>query len=494
MFFLSKLCSEDRRSVGHSYRSGPSRDAVTLMETVFAIGIILTGLVGLAALIPIAADNAKATIELDRSVSESTSAAAMGRAQDFTKLDAMVIMDKAAAESGAAFGFGVRPTTNLQTIQWKVSTQLQGTGGAVPTDPIGKLDSPGYGHTAFGDGLAAGICLDPLGVPDPVLINTSTDSPNFTTAVNSADTAFDYSRFPYYNERYRILAAPNESIDGNGTVAARPLWPMSPRMWRATLRSPLYPAASPVGRSQLIQAKTAESVFRGFGSVFGVEGLEDEDPESVLLSRYRIGSAQYDSARDASSNYSWIMTLTPPFLGTTKFRQSIIVINQRENPVPIRANDPLALRKDAYTISEREDNPSGERLTWVSRGIGFSGGTGGEVLLYGSDAISDKIKTNEWVMLSRQPHTVAPASPTGAAVHRWYRVLNVGAPQLGTITTDFAEPNWGGADFPVWRRWVTLAGPDWAFEDGVPDARDDTFCTIVSGAVSVIESEIDLQF
>jgi hypothetical protein len=104
----------------------------------------------------------------------------------------------------------------------------------------------------------------------------------------------------------------------------------------------------------------------------------------------------------------------------------------------------------------------------------------------------------EWVMLSRQPFdlTVTPHLPIGPAVHRWYRVLRVGEPTYGLITTDLGEGNWPTAagDPRVWQRTVTLAGPDWSFGISSPNVelRDDTFCTIVTGAVSVSESEVTL--
>ena len=95
-------------------------------------------------------------------------------------------------------------------------------------------------------------------------------------------------------------------------------------------------------------------------------------------------------------------------------------------------------------------------------------------------------------MLSRQRHENSSGTylPTGAAIHRWFRVLRAEEAERGTVDEDYV---WDSGSTEVWRRWVTLAGSDWAFEDGAPDQRDDTFCTIVTGAVSVIESEVELQ-
>jgi hypothetical protein len=471
-----------------------STSGVTLMEVIFAIGVILTGLVGLAALIPLAANNARATLEMDRSISESTSSAAKSLAHSFNDLDALIIFDKPTVGStGATGNYGYVPSSGLRTIEWKLSGQQNYDRPILATLPTpaffypGKLESPGYGHMPLDSGLNTGICIDPLGMPDP-----SYYSPSRT--ITTGDSAFDPSRFPYYGERYNVLAAPNEAV---GAVGAPPAWPMSPRMWRATLRSPMYDPPQVVGgsptnsllRPYVMSSLAARKMFLGSGGVTQMLSEEKTDPRSIQMSQALVGSAYVDTARDVSSDYSWFVTLAPPFLGGDTFRQSVVVVRRRQAPVPIRANDPLALRSTAYTIEDASENPAAERLTWVGNSIGFTSGSGGEVQLYGSQSVTDEISTEQWVMLSRQPHTTGPLAPTGPAVHRWYRVLRVGETER---VNGFA---WPGGTHNVWRRWVTLAGPDWAFQDETTNTSpvDDTFCTIVTGAVSVIESEVVIQ-
>lgn len=472
------------------------RCGVTLMETIFAIGVIMTGLLGLAALIPVASQNAQATMEMDRSISESTSAAAAGLARSFNDLDRLVIMDKASPGSIGSFApppptpfHGYAPTRNLQTVSRKL---------ALP-DSRGKLETPAYRHHPEQSGLKAALCLDPLGVPELSLIDVPTTSgffvdnvnltPQFVNPVN-ADTVYDYSRFPYYSERYRVLTPPNASIGGVGVA---PNWPMSPRMWRCTLRSEMSPSVVNVRPWHIISTARARQLFQGFGGLVTLTHSEDQALRGVLIDRTTIGNRFVDAATSLASEYSWFATLAPPFAGDNPFRQSIVVVRQRELSVPQRDNDPAALSKNSYDIADAKDNPSGERLTWVGESIGFQGGVGGDVLLYGSEAINDEMNAGEWVMLSRQPHLLGPpVVPTGTAVFRWYRVVRVDEPESGLVNNDF---EWFGpaSATPVWRRWVTLAGPDWIFQDGVVDQRDDTFCTIVTGAVSVIESEVVLQ-
>ncbi|QDT06023.1 hypothetical protein K227x_44300 [Rubripirellula lacrimiformis] len=496
-FMLSKPLNHHRDALHH-------RSGVTLMECIFAIGVILTGLVGLAALIPVASQNARDTMEIDRSISESTSAAAVGLVRSFHELDSLVIFDKpvqgSPAYSAGAYSFA--PSNAMQTIDAKINEA-----------PYLKLDSPGYVHSLPGEGLQSGICIDPFGMPSIALMdsaNSYVDDPTNVQpfyAVNANDSAYDYSRFPYYNERYDVLNPPNEQVGTPGTPVGPPAtkpWPMGPRMWRATLKSPLYPShPAPVGmRTHEIMSPVAiKGIFQGTSGVSSVTGSEDGDPRSVLVNQTLVGGSSIDAGRDGASDYTWFATLTPSFQGSSTYRQSVVVVRKRLPSVPRRIDDPFALQRNNYSVDDAygnpdpDDNPSDERVTWInpSETIGFVGGSGGEVTVYGSQAVSDKIMTGTWVLLSRQPHSLGPVRATGAAVHRWYKVLSVG----DVVTT--SGYSWPGGTNNVWSRRLALAGPDWAFQDedtagGVNTTPiDDTFCTIVEGAVSVIESEVTLE-
>ncbi len=480
---LSKMNSEKLLlAFRRSYRAG-----VTLMEVIFAIGIILTGLLGLAALIPVAANNAKLTLEMDRSVSESTSMSASGIARNFNRLSRIVVYDKQAAGSVLPY-HRIPPYSPALFPATGAPESLQSM-----ATPFGVLNSPGFSHVTADAVVAAGICIDPLGLPEIANWNAPGALSGAMPAIPASPSAFEYTRFPYYTERYNVLNAPNAPV----VAGAVPAWPMSPRMWRATLSADLQDdGAAPVRPRELMPSYALRRIFQGFGDISAIAGEEPSDPKGVLFDRTRFGGPAgtvYDGGRDNSSLYSWFATLAPPLLGGNQFRQSIVVVRQRSLVVPQRLNDPLALNESSYTVTEPEENPSSERLAWIGQAIGFSGGSGGEVLLYGSAAVTTTIGVNEWVMLSRQPFS--GAAPNGAAVHRWYRVLRVDDPEYGFVTSDFAEANWtGGGDPRVWRRWVTLDGPDWSFGLTAPnsDLRDDTFCTIVTGAVSVFESEVTL--
>ena len=482
----------------------PSRYAVTLMEVVFAIGIVLAGLVGLAALIPIAASNAKATVEMDRSINESTSAETIAVLKQMIDLDSLVIYDKLAIDTQPNQALGIVPEQNAISVRYKTENQGVQVNGGLTTIYFGKLESPGYGHHPFGSGLTSAICVDPLGMPNPTFLPSEKYDGAFRLPIDhtqpNPDNVFDYSRFPYFSEMSAVLAPPNENVTQAGGAPF-----LTPRMWRATLAWDLQnDGIKPVNRNEVIPHSVAQRLFRGFGDVSVLNGNEDGDPGSVLVSQTKIGVATqlFDASRDESSRYSWFLTLVPPFLGGNNFRQSFVVVDRRLPMVPRRQGDPAALNQTHHVIEDAKDNPDSEVLTWVGGAIGFADGTGGDVLLYGSDKVSSDVRVGEWVLLSRQPYAAPPPNPTGPApppvptgppVHRWFQVLSVDEPEFGLINSTFAEANWTGRDYPVWRRWVTLRGSDWAFGLGVNNLLDDTYCTIVKGAISVVESTVVIE-
>ena len=495
---------KDPVSVGSLTRSTTAtRHGVTLMECIFAIGVILTGLVGLAALIPVASQNARETLEIDRSITESTSAAAVGSVQSFNNLDSLVFFDKSVEGSDTFTPGGYLPSDQMRTLAVKLSLTA-------------KLESPGYVHMPAASGLTSGICIDPFGLPDLAMLSSApadyVNNPNALspfTAHNTGDSAFNYSRFPYFNERYNVLSPPNGAIGTNAGPNASTLtraWPMSPRMYRATLRSPLYPSTPVMRRFQLMPSPITNRIFGGGGGLSKVAGAHRDQPNGVQTERSFVGTNLVDTGRDPASDYTWFATLVPAFDGGDSFRQSIVVVRKRVAPVPRRNGDPTALSRAAYTINDADDNPTAERIAWIdpSSVIGFNGGAGGEVTVYGSQAISNDIESDSWVMLSRQPHGYLTGPPRlradgvpgvpRPAVHRWFRVLSVGE---AVTPADLTMSSWPAGNQAVWSRRVSLAGPDWAFQDESAGTNispiDDTFMTIVEGAVSVIESEVRLN-
>ena len=281
---------------------------------------------------------------------------------------------------------------------------------------------------------------------------------------------------------------------------------MGPRMYRVTLRSPLK-SLRPSGGTEygfatapdhllqpdLLPKAAIDRIFRSSGGIQTFASDLKDDPVSLQSTTSVVSDRLTDGSLTRATSYTWMATLCPSFTGGRSYRQSVIIIKDRLPPAPTRNNDILALQKNSYAITDADENPNQERLTWVGSNVGFSGGAGGDIRIFGSTAIDTDVLAGQWVMLSRQPHSVTGPpvvlEAVGPAVHRWFRVLRVGELDL-TTPSNFPH----GGTGPTWSRLLTLAGPDWAFQDEATgsntSAIDDTFCTLISGAVSVVESEV----
>jgi hypothetical protein len=172
---------------------------------------------------------------------------------------------------------------------------------------------------------------------------------------------------------------------------------------------------------------------------------------------------------------------------------SIVIIRQRVVDVDYPVTAPSG------TPYGPQDNGVSERVAYVTAASGFSGGAGGTDHLTASNVTSLELAPNDWIMLSAQL--------SGRAEHRWYRVVATDAePEILIPDSDtFLEPGLSNLPAPsgvyrtgeVWRRRITLDGPDWSFNfqnaAGTPIATsdatfgDNTYATIVQGVVSVTE-------
>jgi hypothetical protein len=249
-----------------------------------------------------------------------------------------------------------------------------------------------------------------------------------------------------------------------------------------------------------------------------------------------------------SGDYSWMVTATPtaevvdfvspndpssfperrfPYHyseNAPHYTVSIIVFYKRDIPAPGDYTPGRTLEDE--TPSERQ-----VELMFVGTGLG-----GGDVLLFTlhrnpADVSTPRdrsdyldIKENEWMMVSGfHLHTYSyelndetrlspdPASPyyedpptstwVTVGVHKWYRVVAAGE----TVSEDF---NGNGVLDPGedlnnnsaidWYREATLAGPDWNPEWAVDlygDGRKDkAFATLLSGAIGVYSTTVELEW
>lgn len=502
------------------------RRAVTIMEVMFAIGVVMIGLLGLASLIPLAGRFAVDTLSTDRAAAMASAYDQVARVSGAANLRRLVLINH-----GDMGGIGT-DSNNNGVDDYGSQTVIPGWYplGLYP-DPrgdtfeetvyaLGQLSSPGpvragdVGNTYVPPGRYGAICIDSRGLPwgpAPMLPNNA----NY----------FRPGNFPYYADRVNPFEAPN----------ARPSnpWFTTPRMWRATImRSELgdlenffFPTNNPrnlvADVSNIAPPKVADMIFRSADEV-AIEAPEDRSAVATqqFFRSGRDASGQVVTTggvplqRASSPEYSWLATLVPQSSTGVEYELSVVIVEQRSQAVPSMV---------PFPVNEPADNMNAERIAWVGQAIGLTGGAGGDILIYGSPAVSPEVESGSWIMLSRQPWDDGttddrtstnpnsagaydapdgdidandPNVPYGPASHRWYRVVRAG--DVEYAANGFAELNYPGQTTPpAWRRWLRVEGPDWNFF-GAPNTNirhlaDDTFCTIVSGSVAVRTSTIVLE-
>ncbi|MGN6136018.1 MAG: type IV pilus modification PilV family protein [Aureliella sp.] len=479
---------------GHAPRCcGPGhRSGMTILEVLFAIGIVVIGLLGIASLLPLAGHQA----------SEAARAAeAQALAQDwYSELFTRQIH---------------------RSDSWIFYQDISGTVGGVTFTPgytnynaninAIKFGTPPTGMTRVTNKQA--VCIDPMFFAEADMQSATGSTPlAFVQPAPATNRWYRPSVFPYYQDRY------NPTIDPAYVPSTSVAWGDQPRMVRVTFSNG---ASSPAPAA----AKYVEQVFASQDELSMTVDQKDRSAAPVrtptLYAALPTSGTAWPIARAASrTDYSWLATLSPNETldnrpvdyGTL----SLVVMYKRDrlffNPkdsatVPaLRAGDPTP-----------ESKPLGERVAWVVPISGdFSGGTGGRVRLLASDGVPDTLHIGNWVMLSKY------VSASGGAAHpvfRWYRVVSCDAPRLAPFTdpsADFLQganqvpaknfPSTAGKDpyglvppssDQVWSRDVVLDGPDWDFglyyPPGTTTFTTPTTATLLQGAVAVIERVVEIK-
>lgn len=424
---------------------------VTLVEVIFAIGVVLIGLVGLVSVMPIAARRAQDAIDLNE-------ASALASA----------VFDELKAKGA------------LRKSAWVVRNDI---GSPSP----GTLQSA---HAALFQDVTA-WCIDPMFVSADVS-RLDDASGGYYSSYDPGDPASGngYRRmlFPYFRREHDPLADPSVRPDEFWFPTGPPLGAIGPRMLRVGIMRQ---------QGGLLLAREAEALVE---SLDEVATSKSEDRTLSVVSQTDRASATGSplGKRLTDGSLTWIATCNQ-LPDSNYMSVSIVVIRNRDRSF---FTYPATLSNNNTPASTAEGNATAERLAYVSEAYGFTGGAGGTVKIWGAaeddqaaaptGGVSPQIVGNDWVMLSRQifaPGSVAGATPVGT-IHRWFRVVSVD--QEPTFRTQ-ADPVHGDPH-EIWERTLYLAGPDWSFGFGTPHGvRDDTYATIVDDVVAVSEHMIRVQ-
>lgn len=465
-----------------------SRCGISVIEVLFAMGVAVIGLLGIASLIPLSGKNAADSLQMSEAAALSND-----WYSEFTAR-------------------GLHVSGN-----WIMFRDFGATTGSLNFDKQLGASLPARGCTPAPATMLRelgreSICLDPYFFAQVAVQNPATGT------LNAAQSNwYRPAVFPYYQDTYNPLVDSAYLRSATSSLA----WDAQPRMVRVTV-----PGSG--GAMMPLSIRSLEQKFLSTDDLaitldVPALGIDDKDE---TIPPMRVGQS---NSRFASTNhYSWFATMSPaepiPALSTdvTNFYTvSLAVVHNRE----LAVYDPAisAQRTGATDLPRVDEKPQGERLMWVEPLSGdFIGGNGGRVRLIGNDGTDDDIKSGDWVMLGRTYAATVSTAPPGIrpfTVFRWYRIISVeqraaatllppplGPPaplplQLGNLTqvtqTAVTQDAFGNtaASIPnqVWGREVVLEGPDWVFGGTVTGTTaTPTTATLVKGVKTVIERVITI--
>ncbi|MFN7845023.1 MAG: hypothetical protein ACK5YR_08840 [Pirellula sp.] len=490
-------------SISRNWNQSLKRSGVTVLEVLFAVGIILVGLVGIAAMVPFAARQASQSYQISHGLATGANTLATFKGDLMVKpsIDRpWVLVDDYYAKnspnlSHGGWVFSSEPNWVLQAPLGATNQSYYGSlerlydGNAARNvslyryhmDSIlsaGELNGNARAQVALAQNraLGQGFCIDPYFFAEQLKIPSlgAADQKVYRGAWGN----FRRSRFPFYDELYPVSMNPLEFPRGAEF--------RTPRLLRVSFRDSSLPIALPADPlSRLVWLDKAwirndPAKLIASGDSRDINANKSED-RTATHRQFQlpddVGNApaytQFVKGTENPSFQSWIVTMTPAeetpivnplsldtpsatFLPAMEFFPedydvNIIVFGRRN----VRDLSGTELERSDYpAFAANGVVPQSERLAkvnYMSSESGVSGSFEIELEAYRNTAadvddpgnVSARVNVGDWIMLSRYVYSnpAAPDRPIREK-HRWYRIVGVT----------------GGDAFP---RRVRVAGSPW---------------------------------
>ncbi len=436
------------------------RQGISVLEVLIAIGVATIGLLGVIAMIPYGANQAKLARIQDR-------AAQVGR-NAFREFEVRKMSDPNTWR-GSTFASG---TPHFQGV-----TRTNYVNSSTVRDSFGTF----YGDTS--DEYLRAFCIDPRFVAEYSNFNVSSDSPNRLSGMTSANYAFPYPGLdtgitPTPNADANIVHMQRISLAAAGFISGG------------------VPEIMTLAQSDAIFISPDDVRFARPGDDAPVLPLSLDDKTLPPFQLNDAGNgwnpANASTARSSEGEFSWLATLVPNTetgAGRAMYTLTVVVFYKRELTRDLD-------NERVVDILHGTSGPPANANYTTFFGDGIGGGDVGLVCrrtfsnppnppTYRADDVD--VKRGDWVMLTRLlPFTSVPR-PT---LHRWYKVIAVDAEIASANSTTVP-----GYDPPLPvrpMRYVTLQGPDWP----IPANRTSTYetqVTIVKNVVAVFEKTVRLE-
>ena len=524
--------------------SGRSRNGLSIMEVMFAIGVLVIGLLGIASILPVAARNASNALQADATtaaVENQVSNAIARITSNLTHVD--VPSNSLVAYSGTAspyfpgfgpysglapypsfpsgattFGnnqieFGIGNFYNRVSLQTPIlRTTISGTRVPAVTGIPVNGTAAGYRGLNFATVAPAAaafpsdidwfydpISTQPNSVPvprpsfciDPAFLTAASNLRDDRAALGNRNVnGYDRTRFPCYDMNYDPTASP-------GDVLSSASFAMTPRMHRVVLpdNNSFATVRTYLGSSVALSERDELPLVRPTGE------LRDNAPG--LLTRPSAGAVG-PTGGVRTGKFSTMITLVPEAASGNQYTASIVVFESRQlaiNPPGTVSSVQAIFNLEPHTtLPWADETAAAEERTYGEEVLGIvtaapsliEGGVGTFTYTH-SATCNPEIDNGDWLMLARWD----PIS--GLNRFAWYRVSDVlsgpelvaGPPSVYVTTIEVRGEDWLFHPSQVATTGV-LAGTSGAFVYTTPTASAtepanyNRQCTIVVRMPSVV--------
>ena len=412
------------------------RLGLSLMEVIFAIGVLMIGLLGIASVLPVATSDAKGALELDESLA---------------KVENQVAMARSRVPDGDATVLVPNNRRNPANVYAPTPLRLVVPGGN------SDLGSPYSGNPNY----TGVVCIDPwfLAAAD-----------NRTQGSVPADDRNGYDRtyFPCYHPLYDPRGLPND-LQSNTNMS---LTFAQPRFARVAIDSNN-------GFSQPVNLNARET----FRQRDGLPLFKPDDttlPPGLLVRSTPTPTPTHPLARSirqvsTTSRLSAITLLWPHVVNSHIYDVSVVVSESRNTLIDPGATNPsqrFNLLPYPSTLAEgdqlnqrraAEETYEDEILGIVTyASLPLSAG-GGEFTFQFAGSIRPRVERGDYMLLMRNqaPQTVPDTSaiPAGLDVipqFGWVKIRDI-------LVGPTLLPNAGVNGGPVFEATVSVTGTDWIF-------------------------------
>lgn len=430
------------------------RRGISLTEVLIAMGILTVGLLGVAAIFPVAGFYMQKGEVADRGSAIAQAA--------FNEVITSGMLNPEVWQMGEHNSTGfVQYTKNFKSgLQDELVLRI--------------ADAPLRRQQIVNAKFGSAYVIDPLGV-----VNSPMDASDPLNLGQIRTTqAFPFNA-AFSNYTQRSWWPWNWNAVNTVVPAYSPRWPLM----RVTL-----PQVGPNTTTWPMSAATSDRLFRSSDDL-GIDLPTQADrPSLQLMNKVSDSGTEVALSRQSRGEYSWLVTVVPP---------------------DANARDALAGDSDAhkYEVSVAvfykrvidnllADTTNTERITRAK--VASTGLSGGELLLEQIDSVSDPfgaLKTGNWVVVCG-PHP-ASTSELPRFVLRWYRILSIEGKDVRLNADGLTNPPAAPAD--PQRRRLTLRGPQWPWQPapgGLSDSShlSNNICVaIIPNVVAVHSKTIKLD-